>query len=103
MTAEFAVVLPTVVLVLVTSLQVFGMQANRIKLTSLAFEGARALARGESSEQVQALVTERLQNVEFSFEYFALSVCVDLTLSTRVLGTVQVPVTERGCARKGGL
>lgn len=57
-TAEFAVVLPAVVLVLALSLGALGLAWDQIRCVDAARAGARAASRGDSSEAV-TLVTSR--------------------------------------------
>lgn len=57
-TAEFAVVLPAVVLVLALSLGALGLAWDQIRCVDAARAGARAAARGDSPEAVLA-VTRR--------------------------------------------
>ena len=51
-TAEFAVVLPAVVLVLAMSLGAMGLAWDQVRCVDAARAGARAAARGDSSESV---------------------------------------------------
>jgi len=51
-TAEFAVVLPAVVLVLAMSLGTLGLAWDQIRCVDAARAGARAASRGDSSEAV---------------------------------------------------
>ena len=57
-TAEFAVVLPAVVLVLALSLGALGLALDQIRCVDAARAGARAASRGDSSGAV-TLVTSR--------------------------------------------
>ena len=58
-TAEFAVALPAVVGVLALCLSAVGAVSTHTVLTALAVESARAWARGESWDAVQASVARR--------------------------------------------
>ena len=58
-TAEFAVVLPAVVLVLALSVGALGLALDQIRCVDAARSGARAAARGDSSEAV-ILVASRV-------------------------------------------
>ena len=51
-TAEFAVVLPAVVLVLALSVGALGLASDQIRCVDAARAGARAAARGDSAEAV---------------------------------------------------
>jgi hypothetical protein len=57
-TAEFAVVLPAVVLVLALSLGALGLAWDQIRCVDAARAGARAASRGDSADAV-SLVTKR--------------------------------------------
>ncbi len=56
-TAEFAVILPVVVLVIAMVINVIVMGMHQSKLHQAASSAARQLARGESSEAISAAVT----------------------------------------------
>ena len=107
-TAEFAIVLPAVLLVLGVALSVLAIQTSRIGLVGLAAESARALARGES----EALVQQLLQGASLGGEvnsktsFSDLSVCVELAQINHIRGLgdiFPIEVKEIQCARKGGL
>jgi len=102
-TAEFAVVLPAVILVLLFGIQVLSTQAARMSLIGLAAESARALARGEDLTIVDNLLSERPENLKSEVQYLELSVCVSISQRVRIIGLLDFPVTERQCARKSGL
>ncbi len=57
-TAEFAVVLPAVVLVLGMSLGAFGLAVDQVRCVDAALAGVRAASRGDSFDAV-ILVTRR--------------------------------------------
>lgn len=80
-TAELAISLPAVLLVLTLAIQGLGIPAKRMELATRAGEQARAIARGE----VEGGVIE------------GKLVCVTLTVSGLV------PFTEKACARRLGL
>jgi len=107
-TAEFAVVLPGVVLILYFALSVLAMQTSRIGLVELAAESARALARGESEGLVEQLIegTGLGKQVSFTTTFSDLSVCVELIRFSQIppFGPdLAIEVKEIQCARKGGL
>ena len=103
MTAEFAVVLPTAILILVLGIQVLAIQTSRMSLVSLAAEGARAIARGEDQSLVSELLNEQSRGLLSRIEYLDLSVCLELKKNSKVAGVFEIHVTERACARKSGL
>jgi len=107
-TAELAIVLPAVLMVLVFSITVLGIQTNRMALIELAAEGSRLVARGEPEEVLKELTQER-NLVPFptaNWVYEELSVCLELSqnIKTALFGSfLSIPVLERQCARKSGL
>lgn len=107
-TAEFALILPAVLLILVFSLSALAMQTNRMALIELAGEGARALARGEPEEVLISLIQDRAltPQPQIKLEYESLSICLVLSQNIKlpILGNLMdFPVLERQCARKSGL
>ena len=107
-TAEFAIVLPGVLLVLFMSLSVLSLQASRIALVEVAAEGARALARGESEQLVAELLDEHElgANTSFQASFGDQAVCVEVAQKHEIRafgGLLPIEVKEVQCARKGGL
>ena len=107
-TAEFAIVLPAVILVLGVALSVLAIQTSRIGLVGLAAESARALARGEPESLIQQLLQGVGLDGEVSSKtsYSDLSVCVELAQINHIRGLgdlFPIEVKEIQCARKGGL
>lgn len=107
-TAEFAIVLPGVLLVLFMSLSVLSLQASRIALVEVAAEGARALARGESEQLVAELLDEHElgDNASFQSSFGDQAVCVEVAQKHEIRafgGLLPIEVKEVQCARKGGL
>jgi hypothetical protein len=107
-TAEFAIVLPAVIIVLGVALSVLAIQTSRIGLVGLAAESSRALARGES----EALIQQLLQGVGLEdsvtskTSYLDQSICVELAQINHIKGLGElfpIEVKEIQCARKGGL
>lgn len=107
-TAEFAIVLPGVFLVLFMSLSALSLQASRIALVEVAAEGARALARGESEQLVAQLLDEHDlgANASFQASFGDQVVCVEVAQKHEIRafgGLLPIEVKEVQCARKGGL
>ena len=101
-TAEFALVLPTILLVLLLSLSALTAQAQRLNLVELSAIGARALARGED----QLVLNEIFSNTEglrYELVDQNLFICVKLTLDWKVFWLGTVPIVEQQCSRKSGL
>lgn len=107
-TAEFAIILPGVLLVLFLALSVLSLQSSRIALVEVAAEGARALARGESEQLVYQLLVEYDLGLTTSFEssFGDLAVCVEVVQKHEIKalgGLFPLELSEVQCARKGGL
>lgn len=107
-TAEFAVVLPGVLLILYFALAVLALQSSRIALVEIAAEGSRALARGESELLVSELIAQAGLGFDTGFEtsFSELSICVEVAQrhEIRAFGaTFPIELKEVQCARKGGL
>jgi hypothetical protein len=107
-TAEFAIVLPAVLLVLVFSLSVLAIQSSRLGLIELAAETSRALARGESEDLVRQIIGESAKGREIKLEidHSELMICVILSHNVQIsaLGVhIPIDVSERQCSRKSGL
>jgi hypothetical protein len=107
-TAEFAIILPVVMLVLFLALSVLSLQASRIALVEVAAEGARALARGESEQLLNQLLGEFDLGVNVAFEtsFRDLAVCLEVAQKHEIQafgGLIPIELKEVQCARKGGL
>ena len=107
-TAEFAIILPAVLLILVFSISVLAIQANRMALIELAAEGSRSVARGESEAVLSGLIRDRKLTPppEVNWVYEELSICLELVQNVKIplFGNfLAIPVLERQCARKTGL
>lgn len=81
-TAELAIVMPAVVILMALATGVLGVQVDRISLAREAAEAARAAARGETTGQSQ--IRGNL-------------VCVTKT------NEALIPISETQCARRFGL
>lgn len=102
-TAEFAIVLPGVVLVLGLCLAAVQAGGQQLRLTDAAATAARALGRGESVEQATALangVAER--SVQLSVHRPAPVVCVDATAHPDGFFAT-LTLRARACAADGGV
>lgn len=101
-TAEFAMVLPAVLLILTLSLSALSVQAQRMNLIELSAIGSRALARGEGEFLVKQLL-EQSRDVKYEISYEELMVCLKLSSAWEVFGLGSVPISEKQCSRKSGL
>ena len=96
MTAEFAIAVPAVLLVLAVCLGGLRIGTERLRLVDAAAQSARLAALGESPEppavSVGATVAARIRTGE--------TVCVALRREVPVLG-VPVPIDVTACALAG--
>lgn len=112
-TAELALALPAVSLIIAITLSAFSLQIERMKLVDISATAARAWARGESEEAVRQIVLEMSpigqENSESPnllelkmLESFA---CVQITRPIEIpaLQAKVFDLTETQCARKMGL
>lgn len=109
-TAELAVSLPAVALVIAITLGAFSLQIERMKLVEVSATAARAIARGESEENARALITELLfplpaESLLVEYEHRENVVCAKLSrlFALPGLGANLFDVAEVQCARKVGL
>ena len=84
-TAEFAVALPAVLLLLALLLAGAAAGATQLRLEEAALAGARALARGESQASAQAIVS-RLAGASATAAIAADGEWVSVTVADRVPG-----------------
>lgn len=104
-TAELALALPSVALVIAITLGGFGLQVERMKLVDLSASGSRALARGEDPVVVEAMIMNLRPDLKLVVENEENLVCLKLSFSAMVpgLGAELLEVSERQCSRKMGL
>lgn len=104
-TAELALALPSVALVIAVTLGGFSLQVERMKLVDLSATGARALARGEEPAAVEAMLKTASPDANTVIEHEENQVCLSVSFMARLpgLGSELLEVVERQCARKNGL
>jgi hypothetical protein len=102
-TAELAIAMPTVALVLAVTLSAFGLQVERMNYVAVSASAARALGRGEAEDEVQALLTQVAPEASLEIEYLANHVCARVSKKVPVLALQNFEISERQCARKMGL
>ena len=109
-TAELAMALPAVGLVIAITLGGFALQIERIKLVEVAAVAARAIARGETEDATREIAAQltnpqQAKLLNLSFEYRENVVCVTLARQFELpgLGAQLFDVAENQCARKMGL
>ena len=102
-TAELAVAMPAVSLVIAVTLSGFGLQIERMKYVSVAASAARALGRGEAQVDVQAMIAEQAPEATLEIQFLENHICANVSKVIPVLGLQNFVVSERQCARKMGL
>jgi hypothetical protein len=104
-TAEFAVVLPTVFMIMAISLATLSAQLERFKLVSMAGMISRAVARAEPLDSVKAVFAKQLEGLGFTIESTGTMVCAEVsqTLKIALLPDFGLRLAETQCARKIGL
>ena len=104
-TAEFAVVLPTVFMIMAISLATLSAQLERFKLVSVAGMISRAAARAEPLDSVKAVFAEQLEGRGLTIESKGTMVCAEVSqaLEIAVLPDFGLRLAETQCARKIGL
>lgn len=102
-TAELAIAMPSVTLVIVVTLSAFGLQVERMNYVAASASAARALGRGEAQAEVQALLSEIAPEASLEVEFLANHVCAIVGKQVPVLGLQDFVISERQCARKMGL
>lgn len=85
-TAELVLVLPTVLLVIVLGVGAFSLQLKQLSLVSAASSIAKAIAREESVEEVDLMLTKLSPKVAFEIIEQDDSICVILSEEVVVPG-----------------
>jgi hypothetical protein len=98
-TAELAIAMPSVALVIAVTLGGFGLQIERLKLVAMAASSAR----GDPELQVRQLAQESDSKSSLQFDYLDDYVCVTASVDFVIASLPSIKVSERQCARKGGL
>jgi len=102
-TAEFAVVLPGVLLVLALCLSAVNVIGQQIALGSLASSGARMLARGDDPGTVRARVASAAPGTSLAQSSDGAFVCIALERVARFgpVGLGALVLSARACALGG--
>ncbi len=100
-TAEFAVALPAVVLVLAACLGGLGVALAQIRAQDTAADAARVLGRGESIASARELVVSSVPHSTLTSSSEGSLVCARVEIEHRLLG-VPLRVAARSCALDGG-
>lgn len=99
-TAEIAVALPSIVLVLAACLGGVGATTALLAANDAAADAARVIARGEGAGTAGAHVRQVLPGASLRVDSRDGLVCVTVADSPRVLG-LPLPVSARSCALAG--
>lgn len=104
-TAEFAVALPAVILVLAGCLGAVQVASQQVRLADAAADAARTLARGDSAEVASARVSRVAGTAAMTTSTSGDFVCVELSAPAGVGPAVLAGIRIRasGCALAGGL
>lgn len=97
-TAEFAVAVPAVIVVLALGVGVLGSAATAVRLQHVSTESARLLGRGDEARAHAALGE---MGASVSVSHGGGLVCVDASAPVP-LAVPLPPVTARACALSGG-
>ena len=103
-TAELVLAIPAVMIIVALALGAMSVQLQRMELVSAASTIARAIARGEPIEIVDALVTELGEQVGFEIQEELGVVCVILRSEIGIL-SIDLPgleLIESQCAKAQG-
>ena len=99
MTAEFAMVLPAVMLVLAFAAGAVQIGAAQVRLTDAAADAARLVGRGESESRAASRVQDAVGGAALAVSRDGLLVCVTARASV-TLGPLAgaIDLDARGCA-----
>ena len=101
-TAEFAVALPAIALVLAASLAAVHVAAVQVRLADAAADAARALGRGESDAVAAGIASRNAGGARLSTSVDETFVCA--TLSGHAGGVLSaLELRAESCAMRGGL
>lgn len=105
MTAEFAVLVPGVLLVLASCLAAVQVVGQQVRLTDAAADGARSLARGDDSGTAHTRVQHSVGAASISDRRSGEYVCIVVSQRAAFApaALVGVTLTARSCALAGGL
>jgi len=104
-TAEFATLVPAVLLVLAFCLGAILVVTQQVRMTDAAADGARSLARGDSAGQAASRVHKSTGGAAVSHSRDGDFVCVQVSAPAAFApaAALGITVTARGCALAGGL
>lgn len=101
--AEFAIVLPAIMLIVIVGVSATAAQAQRVLLQDAVADAARLIARGDDAERADALIAEAVPGATMSIGAESDLVCVTASVPVAIVPTISVTVSARACALGGGL
>ncbi|WP_341953916.1 TadE family type IV pilus minor pilin [Salinibacterium sp. TMP30] len=103
-TAEFALALPTVALVLVCCLSGVQLAGLQVRLQDAAAVSARSLARDETHGSVSATASALVASAQLTAQRRDDLVCATVTVPARnaLLGLLPITLSASSCALAGG-
>jgi hypothetical protein len=102
-TAEFAMIMPVVVMILAFGVSLISIQASRIQLIEHAAVASRALARGESEAELLQLFADQNRIANFDVIQEKDFICVRFSIEKKIFWLGNVHLNERQCSRISGL
>jgi Flp pilus assembly protein TadG len=100
--AEFAVIVPAVVLVVLLAVATLAAGGRQIRLEQAAAQGARLAARGEPDDRVREVVAALVDGVRVTVRTEGEFACVDAS-APNAAPLALPPLRATGCALAGGL
>ena len=103
-TAEFATVVPAVLLVLACCLGALQVVGQQVRLTDAAADAARSLSRGDTVDRAAGLVRQAVKGASMTPERRGEFVCVNLRApsSFGAFAAFGLTLQARSCALGGG-
>lgn len=103
-TAEFAVLLPALLLVLALCLGAVQLVGQQLRLSDAAADAARAAARGDDPARVAALVSRAVSGADLGLSAQGEFICAELgSAPAGGLAALGLRLTASSCALAGGL
>jgi Flp pilus assembly protein TadG len=101
-TAELAIVLPVVLVLLVAGIGAMGAGAARVRLEDAAADAARLVARADDEGRAAAGVAAAAPGARLDVDRRDDIVCATASATVRIAG-VALPLRATSCALDGGL
>ncbi|MGC5171489.1 TadE family type IV pilus minor pilin [Micromonospora sp. DT81.3] len=101
--AEFAVVLPAILLTLALGAGALAAGAQQVRLQDAAADAARLVARGEAEGRAGAVVAAAVTDAGADIERRGDLVCVTASAAVRAAGLLPLTLRATSCALAGGL